>query len=685
MLKILSFGLLAVITLYLAVASVLDLPYTSWPVATAWGVMAAASAAYIVKTRLYRRMAMFIIHVSFTVILLGAAVTHFTGKERTVHLRLGEDEAIDDMRLTLVDFEIENYPGTSTPRDFISRVAAGSDTITVSMNNVGHIAGMTLTQQSFDSDGKSVTFNTVSDSPGIAITHTGYVLLALSLLTFFFTPGSQFRRAVKALAIAGILAGVPTQASAADSVSTLPDSLLQHLRHIPVEHNGRICPFSTLSRDFLMNVYGSDTYRGATHMQVSAGMLFYFDTWRTQPIIKIKNTQLRDILGLDGSRHASYDQLSNALAIGTVDRNDSRFTDDLGRLAAIDMMVSGRLLKMFPIPDGDTGNVEWHSPVDDFSYDTDNDKWLFTRKFFGLVNESVQTRDYASAVTYLDKLQKYQLAEAPQAIPSHTRLKVEDFYYRAGNMLMPTIVSLVAGLLIMILSRRGRWLASGALVVNIGLFAWISLLMAMRWYITGHVPLSNGFETMQFMAWTALAAGLVTLRRHILLMSFSLIVAAMAMAVAAMSGNGNSIGTLMPVLRSPLLSVHVMTVMMSYTLFALMMLNSVAALTFGRHESPRAAVLNRVMLTPAVALLAAGIFIGAVWANVSWGRYWGWDPKEVWALITMLIYAFPLHGISLPWFRRDNNFHTYCIVAFLSVIITYFGVNYLLGGMHAYM
>ena len=146
---------------------------------------------------------------------------------------------------------------------------------------------------------------------------------------------------------------------------------------------------------------------------------------------------------------------------------------------------------------------------------------------------------------------------------------------------------------------------------------------------------------------------------------------------------------LMPVLQSPLLSIHVMVIMVSYVLFAFMMLNGVAALIISARGGSGERIgylqtVSNIMLYPAVFLLAAGIFIGAVWANVSWGRYWGWDPKEVWALITMLIYSLGIHQGSLKWFRNPKHFHIFCILAFLSVLVTYFGVNFLLGGLHSY-
>ena len=142
----------------------------------------------------------------------------------------------------------------------------------------------------------------------------------------------------------------------------------------------------------------------------------------------------------------------------------------------------------------------------------------------------------------------------------------------------------------------------------------------------------------------------------------------------------------MPVLQSPLLSVHVMTGMCAYALFALQLLLGIYALFLKRKKEKleRTTALSQLLLYPAVFLLAIGIFLGAVWANVSWGNYWSWDPKETWALITLMVYAVPFHSASIPLFRRPLGYHLYMVCAFLSVVITYFGVNYLLGGMHSY-
>ena len=203
------------------------------------------------------------------------------------------------------------------------------------------------------------------------------------------------------------------------------------------------------------------------------------------------------------------------------------------------------------------------------------------------------------------------------------------------------------------------------------------------------MPLSNGFETMQFMALCMLVIALPLGKRIPFFLPFGLMAAGLALMVSMLGERNPQIKTLMPVLASPLLSIHVILVMLSYSLFAFLFFNGVTALIMNRMGSSttilnRLTDISRIMLYPAVFLLAVGIFTGAVWANVSCGRYWGWDPKETWALITMLVYSLTFHEQSLPAFRRPIFLHVYIVLAFLTVLMTYFGVNYVLGGMHSY-
>ena len=233
-------------------------------------------------------------------------------------------------------------------------------------------------------------------------------------------------------------------------------------------------------------------------------------------------------------------------------------------------------------------------------------------------------------------------------------------------------------------SKIIKFFFDGILYVS---FIFLLIMLCLRGYISGHWPLSNGFETMQFLSCIALFITILFKRLFKPLIAYGFIVAGFTLMVSAMGSSNPKITPLTPVLNSPLLSIHVALIMISYALFFFIMINGIAGLILikrDKDQADRLKVVSNIILYPAIFLLTAGIFVGAVWANVSWGRYWGWDPKEVWALITMLIYSFAIHSTSIKKFNSSIFFHVYGIVAFLSVIITYFGVNYILGGLHSY-
>lgn len=278
-----------------------------------------------------------------------------------------------------------------------------------------------------------------------------------------------------------------------------------------------------------------------------------------------------------------------------------------------------------------------------------------------------------------------------------TNYGAEALYNSMSNNRPLAITCLATGTILFVLfcinrkeNRTQQILASWIKVIAWVTATYLSLQIALRWHIGGHIPLSNGYETMVFMAWLSILMTPIAGNRVKEMLPFGYIVCGLALLVSTFGDSTEQIAPLAPVLRSPLLSIHVVVIMISYTLLAFTMLNGIAAVAIKvtrKNTEEEIAELQRtsiLMLYPAVFLLTAGIFIGAVWANVSWGRYWGWDPKEVWALITMLVYSAALHSGSIKAMRRPMFFHIYCILAFLTVLITYFGVNFILGGMHSY-
>ena len=271
--------------------------------------------------------------------------------------------------------------------------------------------------------------------------------------------------------------------------------------------------------------------------------------------------------------------------------------------------------------------------------------------------------------------------------------------YNQLNVVKPlAFVCLTLGLLLFALyvyrfsmqqkpNRIVRYLSLAGLLL---MFIFLSVLIALRSAIVGYFPLANGYEVMHFLAWTALLLTLLFYRRFQMILPFGFLLCGFSLLVATMGEANPQITALKPVLSSPLLSVHVVVIMFSYALLAFIMLNGLTAifLHFFRKNSDeqisRLQTVSQLLLYPAVFCLAIGIFVGAIWANLTWGRYWGWDPKEVWALITLMIYSLALHTDSLPMFRKPMFFHLFAVVAFLAVLFTYFGVNFLLGGLHSY-
>ena len=684
--------------------------YSSPVMIVLWGLAVVAAVWALTVRKTWKRPATLFIHVALIVILAGAVITHFTADETTVHLRaegapenpdvVSSEQVVaesadvagpsDLSGISLREFRVETYPGTSTPMDFVSVLhTPDGKTMELHMNKTLRVGDYKVIQSQFDSDGAGVTLKCSSDVWGTAVTFIGYAMLGLSFLFYFLERGSVFRNALRRLtAEAAVLfvASVSVSASAAE----MPEPVRDDFMRLMVMHNGRVATMSTLAGDFTSTVTGGKSgFGGMDADGVMRAFLFDFGSMKDKPLIRVKDAGLRSILAIDG-KYASYGDYMRAITSGRLDVEDNatarRYAEDIARFEAINMLVSGELLKMYPVRS--ERGVEWYSPVNVPSRGIDTDRWIFIRKSMGYLNEALLAGDAATAGKIVAGIGDYQRKESGLSVPVW-KARLEHLYHRCASAIPLLVLLVCAALAIWIAALTGHGSASwcmwgGRAVCFAGLLC-VSALIAVRWIVGGHVPLSNGFETMQFMAWCLLLVGLAGGWRFRMLLPAAMFAAGLALGVAAMSGAARSVGNLVPVLASPLLSVHVVLVMFAYSLFLLLALNGVAGLLAGEaRRGERLMYVGRVMLYPAEFLLGAGIFVGAVWADVSWGDFWSWDPKETWALITMLVYSFALHPASLRGFSRPKLFHIYMIVAFLSVLVTYFGVNFYLGGMHSY-
>ncbi len=724
--KYLSFGLFAVITAILMVATIMEKLYGTeyaleniycahWMIAL-WTAATLSAIVYILQRKLHRQPATLCLHLSFAVILIGALVTHTTGKQGQTHLRIGEltnqyvlpDSTIEKLpfSISLHGFEVTRYAGTQAPMDFISTIVIYDNERvegTVSMNNIFKHRGYRFYQSGYDNDEKG-TFLAVSHDPrGIGITYAGYAMLLLAMLLFFFQPGSRFRATLRKGGVVLLMMSATSTANARELPQTLPRDVAEKFCDIYVRYNDRICPLQTLAIDFTAKVYGKRSYKEYTAEQVLCGWFFYYDEWKNEPMIKIKGTEVKEALGINGDYAALTDFTSRdgyKLETALREKDNREVTDFAAaneKFSIISMLCTGTLLKIFPYTEKETDGITWYSFAERLPLEIEPDRQLFISKSMNLVAEKVAMHDYESVETIAAKIKQYQTKEGGNSIPGEISFKAEKLYNSINGNRPLAMACLTIGIVLFFImcvhTKESKAMRVAAIILKTvawGIVAYLTLQILLRWHISGHVPLANGHETMMFMAWCSMSLTPLLAGRMRMMLPFGYIVCGFTLLVATMGEATPQITPLMPVLQSPLLCIHVLVIMIAYTLLAFTMLNGIAAVAIKvtrKNREEEIAELQRtsiLMLYPAVFLLTAGIFIGAVWANVSWGRYWGWDPKEVWALITMLVYSAALHSGSIKAMRRPMFFHIYCILAFLTVLITYFGVNFILGGMHSY-
>ena len=684
---IVCIGFATVIEKYRGTAFVGEHIYGAWWFSALWAALTVAALAYFVRQRLYRRLALLLLHASFVVILAGALTTHLFARSGTVSLRVGDTVDVP-VKMTLKEFRVINYPGTDTPLDYQSVICKGQgEESLISMNNVANIDGYRLFQQSYDSDGQGVTLGYRYDPYGIAITYTGYLMLLLGIIATLFSRHTQMRSLYrKAMTAAMLLFCV--NATADDQLPVVDKDIAHRMGTIHVLYAGRICPLNTVATDFTMKMTGSASWHGYSADQVFFSWMIYYMPWEKE-LCRPTPQPLPKGRGVD--------------------------TPSNERSAVLEMFYSGQFTKIFPYrlnrptpqplpvgrgvdtsasetfssetPFADTSSLEgnysppyregqgggsvggglvaWYSPGSQvLPREIPVKEQFFIKQSMDFLTEAIVTGQRERAFEIIAKIKLFQRDMIGDVLPSERKTQAEIFYNRLRSIKFPVLITAQLGL---------------------------------RWWLSGHIPLSNGYETMLFMAWVLLVLTVVLFRRVRIILFIGPLAALCCLLVAMMAGSGSEITPLMPVLQSPLLSVHVMTVMCAYALFAIQMLLGLYALFLIRRSSQpnsslftlhsslkRTTALSQFLLYPAVFLLAVGIFLGAVWANVSWGNYWSWDPKESWALITLMVYAVPLHRSPLTTRRSPLAYHVYMVGAFLAVLITYFGVNFLLGGMHSY-
>jgi cytochrome c-type biogenesis protein CcsB len=633
--------------------------------------------------------------------------------------------------LKLNDFILERYPGSDSPSGYKSDVilldSANSITepFVIYMNNILSYKGYRFYQSSFDEDEKGTILSVNHDRAGMTVTYTGYFLLFLFIVLSLLNRNSRFhniqagswssalRKGIPVLFFLMILSGSGT----ANGQRFIPgkEASDRFGKVLIQDQKGRTKPLFTLSDDIARKVTRENRYEGYSSMQFFLGIFLDFEHWKDVPLIKVTSRDIQKKLGISDN-YASFTNLVNlnggvyklsedvkraySKSPGERSKLDKEVMKVDERVNIVYMIYRGDFMRIFPLKDG---TYNWGPPDEALKAAVSREDSVYLHNMVSLLAEALRSDNTRITDQIAGSVRDYQTRFSEYPLPSRSRIGAEILYYRLGIferlfpfyttagliMIITLIIMVIRGareksLLVMIISRL---LFAGFLFHTFGL--------CLRWYISGHSPMSNGYESMIFISWVTLLAGFIFSRRSVFALSATAILSGMTLMVAHMSFMDPEITNLVPVLKSYWLTLHVSVITGSYGflgLGAILGLMTIILLILSNNKNrerisitiDELTVINFKTLTLGLYFLTIGTFLGAVWANESWGRYWGWDPKETWSLITIIVYTLVTHSRMIPGMRDLFTFNLLSLFAFSSVLMTYFGVNYYLSGLHSY-
>lgn len=652
-------------------------------------------------------------------------------------------------RIVLKDFIAKKYPGTQNSyASFESKVRVedknGSYDHHIYMNHILDHGGYRFFQANFDEDEKGTVLSANHDWWGTMVTYAGYFLLFFALMAILFDRNTRFGdlkrkldkvRSKKTKLAAVILLFLSTGAFAQEhrhsqlSVRQIEDSIRKYSvpentakafgRLVIQDEGGRMKPINTFSSELLRKVSKRDTYNDMNADQAFLSIAQFRGVWMEVPLIYIKkgNDSIRKIIGIGKDEkyapfRAFFDEgwnyklgpyLDAAYKTSTPNQFQKDFIEADKRIILMNQALSGTILKIFPVPN-DKGN-KWVSFVE-LSQPTgttlDTMRILYPQLMQELFAGS-KTKDFTAANSVIANIEKVQKKFGASVRPSDDKIDAEIRYNEFDifknlfwlYMVVGSVMLIVVIANILAASKWLRYLITG-LHIGIGLlFVLHTLGLIARWYISGHAPWSDAYESMIYVAWATMFFTLAFDRKSKLTVASGTFVASMVLMIAHWNWLDPAIANLQPVLNSYWLMIHVAVIVASYGPFTLGMVLGVVSmilmiLTNSKNKQRmelhirEITYINEMALTIGLVMLTIGNFLGGQWANESWGRYWGWDPKETWALISIMVYAFVIHARFVPFFRGKWAFNLMSMIAFYSIMMTYFGVNFYLTGLHSY-
>ena len=660
---------------------------------------------------------------------LSSASTVVDGK--TIEITYGSQERTLPFSLRLNDFILDRYPGSNSPSGYKSDIVltdgkAGIEKpFTIFMNNILKYKGYRFYQSSYDQDELGTILSVNHDPAGMFVTYTGYGVLILFLMLSLLNRKSVFNTVKPGLwtsALRKKAAAVMLLAAVGGSVNAwsqklVPDKAMaeEFGKVLVQDQKGRTEPLFTLSYDILRKVTRENKFRGLTPMQVFLGVYLDFDHWKDEQMIRVSNRDIQKIIGISG-QYASFTDLVDlqtgkyklsetvgeaySKSPGERTKADKELIKVDERVNIIYMIYTGGFTRIFPLHDG---TMNWGSPEDALKTAISREDSVFISNVIPVLSDAMRSGNASNARQIAGSVKEYQSQFSAYELPPPARIKAESLYYRmmVFERLFPfylaTGILLLAGLIIMVLKGKRSPLMFTRILAWI-LFAGFlfhTLGLGLRWFISGHSPMSNGYESMIFISWVTLLAGFLFSRRSPFALPATAVLSGLTLMVAHLSFMDPEITNLVPVLQSYWLTLHVSVITASYGFLGLGAILAIITMILlslsGESSLERISstiddltVINYKSLTIGLYMLTIGTFLGAVWANESWGRYWGWDPKETWSLITIIVYSFVIHSRMIPGMKDIYTFNLLSLFAFSSVLMTYFGVNYYLSGLHSY-
>ena len=643
--------------------------------------------------------------------------------------------------LYLRDFQLERYPGSNSPSSFASEVTL-SDTsrgvekdYRIFMNNILKYRGYRFYQSSYDRDEKGTVLSVNRDLWGTTVSYSGYFLLIAGMVLAFFVRGSRFRKLLSRSRDKGnsrlqgitallFLLMVSSQGAAQTTERSQQVIAREQAREfgrlLVQDHHGRTKPLNTLAADVVHKLTRRDKFKGWHPMQVFIGMHHDPAGWQTVPMIRVADPELKNYLGVEGPYASFHDfvdfgagqqyklsefvEKAYAKAPGARDRFDKEIIDVDERVNISYMIYTGQFLRIFPKED-DPAHT-WYTPAQSAAFPGYEDSVFVAGiidLYFHALDEGIQTGIWTNATDIIKYLHNYQQRKASIDLPGSFKITMEILYYEwnvfrhlysfYGLFGLAFLLVLLANLIFpRIPVRRFNKIAFIHLLVA---FIIHTAGLAVRWYISGHAPWSNGFESMIYVAWATMLAGLIFYRRSAITLAATSVLASLTLFVAHLSWMNPEITNLVPVLKSYWLTLHVSVITASYGFLGLAAVLGIIILllflfmTPGNHKRISGSIselttVSEMAIQLGLLFITTGTLLGAIWANESWGRYWGWDPKETWSLVTIVVYTFISHMRQIPGLKTHYSFSLAAIVGFSSVLMTYFGVNYYLSGLHSY-